>query len=333
MSEYLEALSRLNMPERTPGTTISRSLFYIPRKDTPYHQDRILRETLNTPLPKYTIPQRLIINHDEQETYVFPLDPQFTLSPGGRKSIAIRENSTALRYQNHNGIDAYTFNCDISYDDTNLGFPTHQLQFNRNMNALSRVLTPFTGYCDSISLELANEIDNQLNTALGLVANPVEFAFPIYGQNKIMIQLIPDNVNVISFRDVFGTDVASITYPFARNPHAKNSLIGIGYNEALNAKFEEDQNVLIISIECPNQIMDVGPICSSINPWGTKNIIGSIGRTFYPELNKLFPYDNSQQIKIWFINSLGNKVPNYIAHGYIDLELIIDNLNNFAMDD
>ena len=93
MSEYQEALSRLNMPERTPGMTISRSLFPITRKDTPYNMDRILRETLNTPLPKYSIPQRLVINADGSLINSFPLEKHFCLAQGGRKAIAIRERN------------------------------------------------------------------------------------------------------------------------------------------------------------------------------------------------------------------------------------------------
>ena len=73
-------------------------------------------------------------------------------------------------------------------------------------------------------------------------------------------------------------------------------------------------------------------LCSTINPWSPGNVISSIDQ-FYPQLNKLFPYDNQQEIKLWFVDLFGNHIYNYLLKGYIDIELIIDNLNNFAMDD
>ena len=65
MNEYNDAIQRLEMPERPPGTTISRWTFPIPRKDTPMNYNYIFRNTGNMNILKYSIPQTLlIVNHN-----------------------------------------------------------------------------------------------------------------------------------------------------------------------------------------------------------------------------------------------------------------------------
>ena len=65
MNEYNDAIQRLEMPERPPGTTIRRSMFPIPKKNTPWNYNYIFRNTGNMNIPKYSIPQQLIIiNHN-----------------------------------------------------------------------------------------------------------------------------------------------------------------------------------------------------------------------------------------------------------------------------
>ena len=142
MNEYNDAIQRLEISERPPGTTIKRSIYPIPRKDTPWNYNYVFKNTGNMNIPKYSIPQHLIVvNHnklcvkqqkeeldemintvsdeidattDESEikrlelrleeyatqleelendaktVFDFPLDQQFTLAQGNRKSIAIR---------------------------------------------------------------------------------------------------------------------------------------------------------------------------------------------------------------------------------------------------
>ena len=65
MNEYNDAIQQLDMHERPSGTTIKRSIFPIPKKNTPWNYNYIFRNKGNMNIPKYSIPQQLIIsNHN-----------------------------------------------------------------------------------------------------------------------------------------------------------------------------------------------------------------------------------------------------------------------------
>ena len=49
-------------------------------------------------------------------------------------------------------------------------------------------------------------------------------------------------------------------------------------------------------------------------------------------LNKIFPYDRHDDFQLWFNDNDGNRIKNDYITGYIDLELIIDNSNNFSLE-
>ena len=328
MSEYQEALSRLNMPERTPGTTISRSQFPISRKDTPWNYDRILRETLNTPLPKYSIPQRLFIPNDGSTSYTFPLDKQFTLAKGGRKAIAIREVNMNNEL-NIYGDKPYEEHLSISItgdlDYTDLLLPNMPAQVHLNL-VYPDVAFPRTFSIEEfyykISEGICITIDNELNTQLHSVG--LDFSVPIHDNTGMRFSIGGNasfNLNQIQN---FTVTIGNL------NDHQRWSVLGLHGDESKN--FEVDYNHNTFYCAFPNAWDGPFSLCSTINPWSPGNIIGSL-ETFYPNLNKLFPYDNQQEIKLWFIDQKGNHIYNRILSGYIDLELIIDNLNNFAMDD
>ena len=64
MNEYNDAIQRLEISERPPGTMVSRrDKFYVPRKDTPSNWNYIFRNTGNMNIPKYYLPQILILNN------------------------------------------------------------------------------------------------------------------------------------------------------------------------------------------------------------------------------------------------------------------------------
>ena len=63
-SEYNDAIQRLEISERPPGTMVSRrDKFPVPRKDTASNWNYIFRNTGNMNIPNYTIPQILILNN------------------------------------------------------------------------------------------------------------------------------------------------------------------------------------------------------------------------------------------------------------------------------
>ena len=94
MSEYLEAISRLEAPERPPRIQYIKK---IPFGEYPNHKttkvwNKVFSDGRFSKLPKYSIPQRFYITKFELNRYVydFTLDKTFTTAIGDRKSIAIR---------------------------------------------------------------------------------------------------------------------------------------------------------------------------------------------------------------------------------------------------
>lgn len=332
MTEYQEAISRLNIQERTPGVTISRSQFPIERKDTPWNYDRILRETLNTPLPKYSIPQRLFINADGSKTYTFPLDKQFTLAKGGRKSIAIREVKldkdsyiTGNTYYipddyyrvNVTGILEYKTTAAQQWTQWNMNF-----YFDFQINHEFPITTYYTNLASEVSTRFNNAINTQLGTQNRIYANS-------YYSDKGFYLVVSATANGYNFR--FGDNII-VTIKNLRSSAKQPCLLNLGPNEYYT--FETNKNDRFLTLTVPDEKSLDSPysLCSTINPWSPGNIISSVDQ-FYPNLNRLFPYDNQQEIKLWFANRYSKPIPNNMLSGYIELELIIDNLNNFAMDD
>ena len=83
----------------------------------------------------------------------------------------------------------------------------------------------------------------------------------------------------------------------------------------------------------PNEILDFrqASICGSINPWTKNNLIAPLTYTS-DTLTKVFPWNGCTEARFWFINDKGEKVRWRVVRGYIDLELIIDNSNTYALD-
>ena len=337
MSEYLEAISRLNMPERTPGTTISRAQYPIPRKDTPYNYDRILKETLNTPLPKYSIPQRLFIKSDGSTSYTFPLEKQFTLAKGARKAIAIREINMINQLPT-NGFYRVFFNYTINfqYEDPNNQGQDPKVMLNGtitsqvNVQANSQQINYNETNLSTIINSLGNTLQSQLNTGIIALANyliqPVNFEN--INENTIRIRFNENSNFIVDYNTSYiDININLInTLGLIKQKHYPFKLVAITNPPQLPVNGYELTFKSLINANTYS-------LCSTMNPWSPKNIIGSLDR-FYPTLNKLFPYDNSQEIKLWFIdNDVGDILENQYFKGYIDLELIIDNLNNFVMDD
>ena len=337
MSEYQEAISRLNMPERTPGMMISRASFILPRKDTPENFNRILRETLNTPLPKYSIPQRMFINNQDRIEYTFPLDKQFTLAKGARKSIAIREVNlervfVVPRLNNVNQNDNLTIDVECNYFINQGGIPlpnqyqlqNHQFQVNRNSIS--------TLYFSKIAKEFFAQVNQDINNnrAQGSpYAGVNPFSYKIdESDHKLFIKNDPE-FELIDFKIVIRNQPAA---PNANTiPACLLGLYDVNETFTTTAKKISEGNYEV-NLEPYGSLFGPFSVCSTMNPWSPGNIICSV-RKSYSVLNKLFPYDNTQEVKLWITNYKGDRIRNRIFNGYIDLELIIDNLNNFAMED
>ena len=95
--EYEEALSRLNAPERTPLPYTPLPYGPVPNKCNYMNWNRIMAETRQGVLPKYSILQRIdlssqndLVMVSDAKEYTYTLDPSFTFAKGARKSIAVR---------------------------------------------------------------------------------------------------------------------------------------------------------------------------------------------------------------------------------------------------
>ena len=342
MSEYLEAISRLNMPERTPGVDIPRSLYMIPRNDTPYHKNRIMAETLNTPLPKYSIPQVFILPEQDQ-IYEFELDKQFTLAKGGRKSIAIRNikiNSKFNDYLEKTFEFKLTININLSYytgtadngiyyfaDGTkSFEYPvenTYEVTFQSTIPALKENLIK------TINDNYAAYLQTSINQTAPTIAkfDNIKITLTDLG-NGVYTFYISDAVRVVDIHSInFYVGSTINIYDFISSIKATDIRVSKDPRKEVKDTFTLDCSGLIYTK--PNTIF----VCSSLNPWSPSNIIGTLSENF-SILNRIFPYDNQQVFKVWFSSDSGVRVPiNKFFSGYIELELIIDNENNFAIDD
>ena len=362
MSEYLEAISRLNAPERNPGISISRSLFPIPRRDTPINMNRIMAETLNSPLPKYSIPQVLSITNGHGETsYTFPLDKQFTLAKGGRKSVGIR----AIHYN-------------TSYDEILKASKKLQIKYSLNLSMdFSNVLIadwnkylkdhpkatyetadwsaidksafgPINVNKDNVTCDYYNldeSIANELNSTLALAYSAPD--------SRAIVQVVNDN-GLIQVK-FFGNDrvivpnsstisvtftIKSLSYVDGKDSKGADIVVEIPTEEyplwidtkLIATSTTTQTSVYFNVIDCKTLTLPI-MTCSSLNPWSPGNIIGPLEKE-YEVINRIFPYDNQQEARIWFVDQNKRILPNLngVFDGYLELELIIDNENNFAID-
>ena len=95
--EYEEAISRLNAPERSPLPYAPLPYGPVPNKCNYMNWNRIMAETRQGVLPKYSILQRIdlssqndLVMVSDAKEYTYTLDPSFTFAKGARKSIAVR---------------------------------------------------------------------------------------------------------------------------------------------------------------------------------------------------------------------------------------------------
>ena len=94
--EYDEALSRLEATERSPLPYAPLPYGPVPNHCNYMNWNRIMAETRQGVLPKYSILQRIdlgsqndLVNVSDAKEYTYTLDPSFTFAKGARKSLAI----------------------------------------------------------------------------------------------------------------------------------------------------------------------------------------------------------------------------------------------------
>ena len=354
MSEYLEAISRLNAPERNPGISISRSLFPIPRRDTPINMNRIMAETLNTPTNKYSIPQVLnIMNCLNERYFTFPLDKHFLLAKGGRKSIGLRSTHFNINLNNianqMNGLKVrfnITFKCFIegmTEENEDAYLNEHANLNNIEWSSVIPVVQKMTfEYEKSLKNQEADysTLQSDIATAcFNLINNDIPNVGLSNVDNEIGLQLDSfDEIVIFNPRsyvqvNVEITSVGTYTNNNVWTPKPDSFRDFIYGGPYFTNRTLVLENGAFIKMPTVNLLQGAIQVCSSINPWSPGCIIAPVVR-LHDVINRVFPYDNQQEIKIWFVDGTGRVLPNYnnILNGYLELELIIDNENNFTID-
>jgi hypothetical protein len=316
MSQYSEAMMRLNAPERDPLIRPVQQ-FGPYRKDFngSKHYNKIMKESAHSRLPKYALPQRLPfvytgeINSDQK----FLLNDGFTFCEGDRKSIGVRRIDLELsHYSLHAKIHFRVslvdndFESDFLYNSPILGSDLYlntvdlMNKFVKYINEETHVewdierIINYDAYTQKIVFGLvilSDDIDDLGNCDMTLDmtrATGEYFAADFYNQPEAAI-LADVNLNVNTHRYEF-------TWTF-------RDLI-------------DWQNL---------------QVSASFNPYSQNNIIGSLQEEYHNG-PFLFPYDRNPEVHVKICDRYGIPIHFKNCQGYIDLDLIIDNSSNYSID-
>lgn len=355
--EYAEALSRLNAPERSPLPYVPLNYGPITNHLSAANWNRIMSETRLGALPKYSINQRLYfddcndnkteIDEDgnavnvisDEKVFTYKLDPSFTFAKGARKSIAVREIK-ADKFPNAKELIGTTIKFRGTIINETNGSEL-QVDFNGNYyeyfmyegNALDDLLS----YLNSVKYKYKEEIrtkhfnnDNEqplMNSNFDLSFN--------YNNGRIECIFQYGHTDRQAEAEITNASISIYT----RNTKVCQYLNMAPLDEiALHVDDDayEDGNyicVRLLSDPILTESFNYGfmTVCSDINPWTQGNVIGS--SDFKSDaMNKIFPYNGKDEIKIWFMDELKKIHRLRYLSGYIDLELIVDNTDSYVMD-
>ena len=329
MSEYLEAISRLEAPERPPRVQYIKR---IPFGDYPNYKttkiwNKVFSDGRFSKLPKYSIPQRFYITKNELGRYVydFVLDKTFTTAIGDRKSIAIRginfkHKLKEVDVQLHTKFE--TSNGDTYYVDGS------KQTFGLEYPITEKIQTIFTQQqlLDTLTLMIVETFKALFPTIEDLIDG---YSYDVE-TSRIVISL-----NHITQ----GSDESKWSFKVHIKAYNNNSIHLFDTNITTRitpAVVDDDTNHKItltydLSSYIVKKIDVPQSVCSTINPYSVQNIIGSLEEK-HDMLNKIFPYDRHDTFQLWFNDNDGNRMKNDFITGYLDLELIVDNGNNFSLE-
>ena len=339
VKEYEEAISRLNAPERSPLPYAPIPYGPVPNHCNYMNWNRIMAETRQGVLPKYSILQRIdlssqndLVMVSDAKEYTYTLDPSFTFAKGARKSIAIR------------AVDIYNV------------IPNGQTKLSREfMSGKVEITALVQGATKKGTLSLNNITYEASN----------DFAVSMNNFAQAFIDMLITNIDNVMGLDITDTEYTATYIPAGKKIYAeitfvghtdrvvslssvtittqpkwviKNSTILDYYNTVanpadVNIEMKKYSNQIYASFILPGDILDFrqASICGSINPWTKNNLIAPLTYTS-DTLTKVFPWNGCTEARFWFINDKGEKVRWRVVRGYIDLELIIDNSDTYALD-
>ena len=344
--EYEEALSRLNAPERSPLPYAPIPYGPTPNYCNYMNWNRIMAETRQGVMPKYSILQRIdlgsqndLVNVSDAKEYTYTLDPSFTFAKGARKSIAVRavdiynvipNGQTRMATETcANGIRIEFVNAD--------GPQTLDITLSQFTYEISNDLqTSMVNFAEAFAKYIFNLIKSgrqfyDLFESYDATYNPptrqIVVTFYVYTQPYRLTgitNLTPDDAvhNYPYWSIQHSTMVDYYNLDLSQEENLRKQITG-----------QFDSNYWTLRIKIPKTTLDVrqAAVCGSINPWTKNNLIAPL--TYSSDtLTKVFPWNGCTEAKFWFINENGEKVRWRVVRGYIDLELIIDNSDSYAID-
>lgn len=341
MSEYLDAISRLEAPERPPMVKYIRKIPFMeyPQHDSEKDWNRVLAQGRNSRLPKYSISQRFNITGLDlgQTVYNFDLDKTFITAVGDRKSIAVRQicfkNDTykdfnLLTYMTLDNGNTYFIDDERKVLDNDYDFTTqdekntfYEITETRALMALlaARIRECLRMFVAKVGLDETDtiksfSIDNdklkitfKLNhIRKGLDGSPITFPFyfACYDEEKDYY--------------LFGNTIDGLD-----DRHVVPTIINDNTNKSSTIIYDFSNYVQRLSYPTA--------VCSTLNPYSVQNIIGNL-EEYHDMLNKIYPYDRQNSFQLWFNDAEGNRILNKNITGYLDIELIVDNSNNINLD-
>ena len=347
--EYEEALSRLNAPERTPLPYTPLPYGPVSSKYNYFTWNRIMNETRQGVLPKYSILQRIdltsqsdLVNVSDDKVYTYTLDPSFTFAKGARKSIAVREvdiyNVIAngeTKLANEKLVGGFRLTYRYADDDGNV----HTADITFMLGQVSYQCSNDLGVSmANFAQAIGDMVYERLTASSGLNTIASDSYTCTFNSTdwSMLIEIAPRmTVKFIRIDKVDDANGIGPAWMVAQsNIYDYYNVPGTTRFVELDAGVMADPNInsFQIQIPMPNTMIDVrqAAICGSINPWTKNNLISPLTYTS-DNLTKVFPYNGSTEIKFWFINQKGEKVRWRLVRGYVDLELIIDNTDSYVM--
>ena len=341
MSEYLDAISRLEAPERPPMVKYIQKIPFMdyPQHDSEKDWNRVLAQGRNSRLPKYSISQRFNITELDlgQTVYNFDLDKTFITAVGDRKSIAVR----TINFNTDSVIEkfTFTFSLDFSLGDT-LYIDDDVKSMDNDKNYFADEITK-KEYTVKSNKKLLNIIADALVESFtkllnenGINKNDVVKSLNIDVKNKTITLEVKHvrkdtDATAAKFNFCIGCQDGDEDKFLFDDAHGWSNRgvtpTCVNDNENKCCKFIYNFESYIQTLFIP------AAVCSTINPYSIQNIIGS-PEEYHDMLNKIFPYDRQNSFQLWFNDADGNRILNKNITGYLDLELIVDNSNNLNLE-
>ena len=339
--EYEEAISRLNAPERSPLPYAPLPYGPVPNKCNYMNWNRIMAETRQGVLPKCSILQRIdlgsqndLVMVSDAKEYTYTLDPSFTFDKGARKSIAVRavdiynvipNGTTKIAREYFSGV------IELQYRSYTGGKTTNNIVDINLSNVSFECSNDIAVSLQNFANAFAQMIYTNCEAAVygtGLLNPDISTEYqPSTQRIRIMLTSNPEKVYTLHTATSFSAKWYIRDSNVYDMYNTKPGHLAIKIDAEVDSTYRAD-----ISFDLPSEILDYrsASICGSINPWTKNNIIAPTQYTS-DTLTKVFPWNGNTEVKFWFINENGEKVRWRVVRGYIDLELIIDNSDSYAM--